>query len=169
MNSGREFLKEVKGIYKYGISFPDEIKIDAIESILKRYTSFMPAHFEDISLFEHLKTTSIFASAITAMDNKTKEKLLNLDLETIESKDIYNKKIFTLIAGDFFGIQNFIFDNVSTKFSAKILRAKSAYVQILVRVLALYITEKLKISKYSIISTHAGNLKILAPKSDRCG
>lgn len=49
--------------------------------------------------------------------------------------DILNDEMY-LIAGDFYGIQKFIFENINTKNAAKILRAKSAYVQLFTKAIA---------------------------------
>jgi CRISPR-associated protein Csm1 len=71
-----------------------------------------------------------------------------------------------LISGDFYGIQKFIFDRLSTKNASKVLRAKSAYIQIFTEYLARYICNKLKISEESILSMNAGKFEILAPKRE---
>lgn len=77
-----------------------------------------------------------------------------------------DKKEFILIAGDFFGIQKFIFDQLSTKNAAKILRAKSAFIQIFTQYLAEYICHKLEIDQSHIISTNAGKFEILSSNLD---
>jgi CRISPR-associated protein Csm1 len=71
-----------------------------------------------------------------------------------------------LISGDFYGIQKFIFDRLSTKNASKVLRAKSAYIQIFTEYLARYICSELKISENSIISMNAGKFEILSSKMD---
>jgi CRISPR-associated protein Csm1 len=71
-----------------------------------------------------------------------------------------------LISGDFYGIQKFIFDRLSTKNASKVLRAKSAYIQIFTEYLARYICSKLKISESSILSMNAGKFEILAPRKE---
>jgi CRISPR-associated protein Csm1 len=161
----KDFENDIKKINQ---NFPEDVRIDALEYLLKKYTIFIPhTNFpilENISLYEHLKTTSIFASAITSMNEKNRNKIISYYKN---GENTLNEKVFLLIAGDFFGIQNFIFNDVQTKFAAKILRAKSAFIQILVKVLAFYICEKLEISKYSIISTHAGKFEILVPNEEK--
>ena len=73
------------------------------------------------------------------------------------------KERMTLIAGDFWGIQSFIFDRLATKNAAKVLRSKSAFIQIFTQVLAEYICYKLNIDKKYILTTNAGKFEILAP------
>ncbi len=68
-----------------------------------------------------------------------------------------------IIAGDFYGIQKFIFENLGTKYAAKVLRAKSAFVQIFTQYIAKYICHKLAIDTDHIISTSAGKFEILSP------
>ena len=164
----KDDLNTINGRFK---NYPAHLKAQAVEYLLKKYTSFMPSATSfkfknseivkaNIPLYEHLKTTSIFASAIASMSKENREKVIDYYKN---KKDTLDEKLFLLIAGDFFGIQNFIFDEVQTKFASKTLRAKSAYIELLIKVLAYYVCEKLEISSYSIISTHAGKFEILAP------
>lgn len=85
-----------------------------------------------------------------------------------KSKDIKpllsNKMI--LIAGDFYGIQKFIFERLSTKNAAKVLRAKSAFIQIFSIYISKYICKKLDISENSILTTNAGKFEILSSNID---
>ncbi|MFK5937689.1 MAG: hypothetical protein QM497_04740 [Sulfurimonas sp.] len=69
----------------------------------------------------------------------------------------------TYIAGDFWGIQNFIFDGLTTKNAAKVLRSKSAFVQIYTELLTKYICFTLSIDEKYIISNNAGKFEILVP------
>jgi len=69
-----------------------------------------------------------------------------------------------LIAGDFYGIQKFIFESLTTTNAAKVLRAKSAYIQIFTEYIAKYICEKFSINDKQIISANAGKFEIIAPK-----
>ena len=71
-----------------------------------------------------------------------------------------------LISGDFYGIQKFIFDRLSTKNASKVLRAKSAYIQIFTEYLARYICHELAIKEASIVSMNAGKFEILSSKID---
>ncbi len=73
---------------------------------------------------------------------------------------------FLLIAGDFFGIQKFIFEHLSTKNASKVLRAKSAYIQIFTKILTYYICERLNINREYILTSNAGKFEILSPVLD---
>ncbi|MDR0579385.1 MAG: type III-A CRISPR-associated protein Cas10/Csm1 [Campylobacteraceae bacterium] len=103
--------------------------------------------YENISLYELCKKEAIFASVEYALKNGT-----NITDD---------EKPLLIISGDFFGIQRFIFENTPTDKAAKTLRAKSAYVQLLTKIIAFYIVERLGLSYLSIISTNAGKFEIL--------
>ena len=68
-----------------------------------------------------------------------------------------------LIVGDFWGIQSFIFDGLTTKNAAKVLRAKSAFVQIIMEVVAKYICDSAKVDDSHILTTNAGKFEVLLP------
>ncbi len=72
------------------------------------------------------------------------------------------KENMILIAGDFYGIQKFIFEGLSTKNASKVLRAKSAFIQIFTEYLAKYICKKLGIDEKHILSCNAGKFEILS-------
>lgn len=71
-----------------------------------------------------------------------------------------------MVSGDFYGIQKFIFEGLATSSASKVLRAKSAFVQIFTKVVTEYICNKLKIDKKYIITTNAGKFEILSPNVD---
>ena len=90
--------------------------LSTIEYLLKKHTTFMPSSTSfkkgeydvvkaNIPLYDHLKTTALFAGAIESMDEKNKTNVLNYYKK--ESSDV-EQNDFLLIAGDFFGIQKFI-------------------------------------------------------------
>ena len=89
----------------------------------------------------------------------------DLEPKPIEINELFGDKMY-LISGDFYGIQKFIFDNLSTKNAAKVLRAKSAFCEIFMIVLARFICHKLGIDTKQILSCTAGKFEILTPKFD---
>jgi len=89
-------------------------------------------------------------------------KVYNLDYQKIDIDNLLADKM-TLIVGDFWGIQSFIFDGLSTKNAAKVLRSKSAFIQIFTEVVAKYICYRFNIDEKYIISSNAGKFEILAP------
>ncbi len=146
----------------------------SLDYLLKKYTTFIPsattfkkdgypAYKANIPLYDHLKATAIFAAAIFLLSEEKKENLINYYRKTKPYKE---EKEFLLINGDFFGIQDFIFNDIETKAAAKVLRGKSAFVQILTKVIAFYVIEELGLSKLSIITDSAGKFEILAPNNN---
>lgn len=81
-------------------------------------------------------------------------------------KELLTSENMYLISGDFYGIQKFIFDGLTTKNAAKVLRAKSAFVQLFTSVISKYICKKLEIDEKNILSTNAGKFEILSPTID---
>lgn len=162
----QKFEEDMKRISKHGNSATDSFTIDYL---LRKYCTFIPSSTSfqkggyeavkaNIPLYEHSKATAVFASAIYKLKESGNTNII--DCYRDKSGDV-EQKDFLYIAGDFFGIQKFIFDSVPAAKASKILRAKSAFVQILVRVIALDIVRKLGLSSGSIISTHAGKFEIL--------
>jgi CRISPR-associated protein Csm1 len=151
-----EFEKDIAILKKK----PKANFISGLDFLLQKYTSFIPSSTygtkANIPLYDHLKTTASFASALAKYHEN--------DMETDSIKD-YEAKKFLLIVGDFFGIQQFIFDDLPSSKASKILRGKSAFIQIFIKVIALDICKKLGISKLSIVSDSAGKFEILAPNT----
>jgi|GEM_PF-1158613 len=69
------------------------------------------------------------------------------DAENIEKALEGLKTEILLINGDFFGIQNFIFNEVSTKRAAKVLRARSAMVQLYTLIVTHYLEKEIGAKK----------------------
>jgi CRISPR-associated protein Csm1 len=167
----KSFEKEFRRIQEYGNSSTDSFTIDYL---LKKYTSFIPSSTSfaigghsavkaNIPLYDHARATAIFAAAIYKLYLKGNQNIINHYKgvkHDIEQKDLL------MICGDFFGIQNFIFDSVPAAKASKILRAKSAYIQIFTKIIAFYIVEKLGLSFQSIITTNAGKFEILGINDD---
>lgn len=91
----------------------------------------------------------------------------------LDNKDIFIEKgkeidgllsdgEMSIICGDFYGIQKFIFDGLTTSKAAKILRAKSAFVEIFTKIIARHICKKFNIEEDRILSENAGKFEILA-------
>ncbi len=85
-------------------------------------------------------------------------------IEKYEAKSIDDilENEMILICADFYGIQKFIFENLATKNAAKILRAKSAFIQFFTDYLAKYICHKYDIDQKYILSSTAGKIEILS-------
>lgn len=163
----QSFEEDLKKIEKKGNSLVDYFTIDYL---LKKYTTFIPSSTSfkkgsyepvkaNIPLYDHGRATAIFAATIYKLykeQNNTNiiDYYRNLPAD-IEQKDLL------YISGDFFGIQNFILADLPTAKAAKLLRAKSAYVQLLTHIVVLELVERLGLSYQSIVSSHAGKFEIL--------
>jgi CRISPR-associated protein Csm1 len=167
----KNFLNDMEKIKEFGNASTDFFTIDYL---LKKYTTFVPSSTSfkaggydavkaNIPLYEHSKATSIFTAAIFKLYKEENTNIINYykgEKSDIEQEDLL------MICGDFFGIQKFIFDSVEAKNASKILRAKSAYIQLLTKAIAFYIVEELGLSYQSIISTNAGKFEILGINTD---
>ena len=93
------------------------------------------------------------------------DEFVSLEQGSKSIDEILQDKMF-LIGGDFYGIQKFIFDNLGSKNAAKVLRAKSAFCELFMMVLAKFICQKLAIDEKCILSCTAGKFEILSPNFD---
>lgn len=98
---------------------------------------------------------------MSKFENYFSEKFKNLEVETKNIDELLKDGELYLISGDFYGIQKFIFDGLSSKNAAKVLRAKSAFIQLFTEYITKYICHKLKIDEKAILSVTAGKFEIL--------
>ncbi|MEM2191774.1 MAG: type III-A CRISPR-associated protein Cas10/Csm1 [Archaeoglobaceae archaeon] len=125
--------------------------------ILEKYTSFIPSKMSienDISLFDHLKSTAAIASCLYYYHKN------ELDLEP--KIDNRTEKKFLFVGGDISGIQDFIY-NVSYKGALKYLRARSAFLEFLTFDVALEIVERMNLTVANIIYVGGGNFYLILP------
>ena len=127
--------------------------------LLEKYMSFIPSKMSaenDVSLFDHLKTTAAVASCLYYYHKQ------ELDGEP----DIENRqgKKYLLVGGDISGIQDFIY-NVSYKGALKYLRARSAFLEFLTLDVALEILSRLNLSLANMVYAGGGNFYLLLPNT----
>lgn len=163
------FEKDLTKIKKHGNSSTDFFTIDYL---MKKFTTFIPSstsfkkgEYEavkaNIPLYEHSKTTAVFTAALKQLgENNNIINYYKGKSAAIDNKDLL------IISGDFFGIQKFIFDELPTEKASKILRAKSAYIELLTKIVAFSVVEELNLSYLSIISVNAGKFEILGINND---
>ncbi|MCX7767159.1 MAG: hypothetical protein N2246_10690, partial [Candidatus Sumerlaeia bacterium] len=133
----------------------------AVENALYVYTCTIPSSVKEIpsvSLYDHSRTTAALASALYEYHQTNN----SLYAETIKNR---SERKFRFLAGDFSGIQNFIFDlNISnSKGVAKILRARSFIVTALTHMAILYLHKRADIPLQNVIMEAAGRFVILIP------
>ncbi len=110
----------------------------------------------DISLFDHLKSTSAITACLYLYSKECSE---NLTIHT---------PAFILLMGDVSGIQSYIFDVLTQQGKvAKRLRARSLFVQLLSEVASHKIIHKLGLPFLNILSSAGGNFSILLPNLKR--
>ncbi|MDE7315229.1 MAG: type III-A CRISPR-associated protein Cas10/Csm1, partial [Mucispirillum sp.] len=107
---------------------------------LSNIPAFLGNDIVDISLYEYAKIVAAYTSIL-----------------------FIQPESFALIRGDFFSIQNFIFNKgASNKNPAKSLRGKSFYVSLMSDIASLYILEELGLSYFNIMMNAAGQFEIVS-------
>lgn len=124
----------------------------SFDRILQKYTWSITAsdyEGEDISLYDHLKVTEAILTCLVECSGKNGEDL----------------KPYCLLMGDFSGIQNYIFSIASANQSgvAKRLRARSFYVDIMIRIFAQYVIDRFDVGRANILMQTGGKFYILLP------
>ncbi|MCX8023448.1 MAG: type III-A CRISPR-associated protein Cas10/Csm1 [Syntrophorhabdaceae bacterium] len=114
----------------------------------------------DVSLFDHSKMTSAFASAIY-LYHKERGSL------TEESIKDYSENKFLVVSGNFYGIQDFIFTGGGStgRASAKLLRGRSFTVSLLTELAADMLCREIGIPSSSIVLNAAGRFTLIAPNT----
>ncbi|OYD13893.1 type III-A CRISPR-associated protein Cas10/Csm1 [candidate division WOR-3 bacterium JGI_Cruoil_03_44_89] len=152
-----EFTKEVKSLAKGDFnSF-----FFSLFFLLQKYTYHIPSAvyetYPDITLFDHLKTTSAIASCLYDFYN--------------EEDSPKNQKEFLVIEGDISGIQKFIYKLASPQKAqsgmAQRLRGRSFYLSIMNETFALYILKKLNLYMPNLLLCGGGHFTILAPNTQK--
>ncbi|MGI6681146.1 MAG: type III-A CRISPR-associated protein Cas10/Csm1 [Bdellovibrionota bacterium] len=155
----------------------ERLWFEAFDSLWLKYACNIPeararGNLKDTSLYDHSLATSAFSTALYLYHKKSeteKDPFKDLGKVDLSSKQEREKNKFILIAGDFFGIQNFIFGDFSgesNKNASKILRARSVMVSIYAELAASKICSELGLPHTSVIFNAGANFKILAPNID---
>ncbi len=132
-------------------------------SILRDFLWCVPSDtrsiYRDISLFDHLSTSSAIAACLYRCHWRK--------LDEKEIKDVSKQK-FLLAAGDLCGIQSFLFEIGSTnpKKLSKILRGRSFYLSLLTEIASLHILRRLDLPLSCRIMDAAGRFVLLIPNTD---
>jgi CRISPR-associated protein Csm1 len=112
----------------------------------------------DVSLYDHLRLTSAFASALYLYHRDTN----SIEVDAVKKRD---KHKFLLVSGNFYGIQDFIFSGYgdTRKYRSKLLRGRSFYVSLLSEISAYMLCDKIGLPFTSVILNAAGKFTMLAP------
>jgi CRISPR-associated protein Csm1 len=132
-------------------------------SLYMVFTSQIPAAtvgkiVPDVSLYDHSKMTSALASALYLFHSKSGS------MKVDDIKDDKKKK-FLIVAGDFYGIQNFIFSEGgnTNRAAAKLLRGRSFAVSLMLELAADMVCREIGLTPASIVLDAAGKFNIIAP------
>jgi len=165
--------KANESIYKIILNFKKDIlylndDTTKLLFLLQKYWWCIP-YEEDVSLYEHSKTTCAIASCL--YKQKLSDDDLNELFEAIKKKDykndVFKKPLFNLIHGDIPSIQKFVY-TIKSKGAAKSLKGRSLAIVLLQRFIAEHILKKLGLDLSHLIYSGGGHFYILAPK-DLCG
>lgn len=131
-------------------------------SLLQRYTWCIPSNTQelmpDISLYDHLRTTSAIAACLYRYHKET---------GTLHEKAITDKNSnkFRLVVGDLSGIQNYIFDiaNIGVGGVAKRLRARSFYLNVLSEAISHRLINSFDLPITNVVMSSGGKFYVLIP------
>lgn len=136
------------------------------ENLMMDYTSCVPAArvghvVPDVSLYEHSRLTAAFSAALYRFHGDTG----SLKVQDVEDR---TRQKLLLISGNFFGIQDFIFNGYgdSRKYRSKLLRGRSFYVSLLTEMAADLLCEALGLPSICVILNAAGRFTLLAPHTE---
>ncbi len=155
-NFGEDFKKIVSSITNFDTFY------NQLYSLLLKYTWCIPSNtqekFADISLFDHLKTTSAISACLYQYHSAIND--FSLDL----LKDDRKPK-FTLLVGDLSGIQGYIFSGSNTGAGAvsKRLRARSFSLAVLTELISFRIIDSFNLPVANILMNSGGKFYILLP------
>lgn len=155
-----KFLEEVNKINTDNFQVLFVNLLDLIHKYLWALPSDTQKETCDISLYDHLKTTSAISLASYLYHVETKESLEKVKLEEIKKDK--EEPHFLLIGGDISGIQKYIYGLETTSGIAKRLRARSFFIKLLSDISSYKIINELKLTKANIIISSGGKFYILA-------
>jgi len=150
------WTKMKQEIAKLPETLPFHALFDTLFAILERWTTHVCSagygFTPDISLFDHSRAVAAYADCLAESDN--------------------NEKPFLVIEGDISGIQNFIYklanpSDADQKKTAKTLRGRSLYVNLLSDSAADYILNELGLFKIHLLMNGGGHFHVLAPNTKK--
>jgi len=171
------------------------LRFEFLFSLLKTHFKFVPsaAYFvePDISLFDHSKMVCAFSVALynyfiknaileeeaivkqlnimgNLLKNLYREGEQKLKNDSIKMKILQETNYFSLIHGDFSGIQEFI-HSVSSKHAMKTLKGRSFFLSILTEAIARHVVEQLDLTIANIIYAGGGHFYIISQNSEDLG
>lgn len=161
--------KELEGlIEEFSENLNNLLKIKNINNIeyglnylIYNYFWCIPANtkekYPDISLYDHLKTTSAIATCIYDYHKEKNE------LEDYNSITNDSLPRFRLLVADFSGIQKYIFDISKQEKAGKRIRSRSFFVQMLLEDVKMMVLKEFNLPIFNTIFQSGGKFFILLP------
>jgi CRISPR-associated protein Csm1 len=150
--------------------------IGPLLSILEKYFWSTPSatyskigsYLPDVSLYDHSRITSAVAlSLYRGEPYKKDENYIKEILNALKYKKDFDVPLFTMIHGDFSGIQRFI-TNISSKLAAKSLKGRSTGLVIMQRLIMEHFLKKLGLDLPNALYSGGGHFYLIAPyRSDK--
>ena len=157
-----EFIKDLSKI-----SFNNFFNyVYSLQGLMEEYFWAVPSitinQINDISLYDHLITTTAIAAALYKYHFEKN----TLDNEKSIKDD--SEKKFLIVSGDITGIQNFIFNinSINPRGLSKELRGRSFFISLLGSIISLKILKELDLPYTNKIIDAGGKFIILAPNTD---
>lgn len=133
-----------------------------LDSLLLKYLWAVPSSsmddIPDVSLYDHLKTTTAIAACLYQHHKRN---------DTMSIRAIKDRKAikYRMLLADFSGIQNYIFEIASTGEGgiAKRLRARSFHVNILLEVISHFLCDLFELPYANILMSSGGKFYVLLP------
>ena len=150
------FKREIPDVSQY-----NEVNdiINVYIEFFEKYTSCIPSDtrysVKDISLYDHIRTTTAIAACLYKVHQRR--------IQT--HKNYPKKEEFMFIAGDFSGIQNYIFDitNKGSGGASKRLRARSFFISIFCETAIHKILDNLELPRVCNLFSAGGKFLLIAP------
>ena len=123
--------------------------------LLYKYATCIPAstiNFQDVSLYDHLKTTAALAVCLYDYKNDAPA------APTVKDRP------FLLIGADISGIQSYLYQIVS-KYAGKNLKGRSFFLRMLSDAVARYLIKTLNLFQANIVYNSGGSFYLLAPNT----
>ncbi|MBS4456713.1 type III-A CRISPR-associated protein Cas10/Csm1 [Tuanshanicoccus lijuaniae] len=144
--------------------------INSLLNLLEATLSYVPSstnqdEVADISLFDHVKLTAAFSSAIYAYLVDKGETDYKQLLYT-HSKQFYSEEAFLLVSFDISGIQDFIYTIRDAK-AAKMLRSRSFYLEMLAEHYIDEMLSRLKLTRANVLYTGGGHAYLIVANTEQ--
>lgn len=152
---------------------PFRMQSNELLRVLEAILSYVPsstalAEAGDISLYDHLRLTAAYATAMYGYLEEQGVKDYRAVTTGTAVKKYRDKPMYLLASGDLSGIQKFIY-TIPSKGALKSLRGRSAYLEILLEHIVDEILTALSLSRSSLLYTGGGHFYLLLPNTKKAG